>query len=65
MKLRTQRYLINRIALALSMAAMLFGLFWLAWILFTVLDLGFSGLSLQLFTQMTPPPGSTGNIRSC
>lgn len=41
------------------MAAMLFGLFWLAWILFTVLDLGFAGLSLQLFTKMTPPPGSS------
>jgi phosphate transport system permease protein len=59
MNLRSQRYLVNRIALALSMAAMLFGLFWLAWILFTVLDLGFAGLSLQLFTKMTPPPGSS------
>ncbi|HZV54381.1 MAG TPA: phosphate ABC transporter permease PstA [Rhodocyclaceae bacterium] len=54
-----KRRLVNQIALGLSMAAMAFGLFWLAWILFTVLDLGLSGLSLQLFTAMTPPPGSS------
>jgi phosphate transport system permease protein len=59
MDLRAKRKLINRLALALSMAAMAFGLFWLAWILFTVLDLGLSGLSLRLFTEMTPPPGSS------
>jgi phosphate transport system permease protein len=39
------------------MLAMAFGLFWLAWILWTVVDLGLSGLSLELFTEMTPPPG--------
>jgi len=59
MDLRAKRKLINRLALALSMAAMAFSLFWLAWILFTVLDLGLSGLSLRLFTEMTPPPGSS------
>ncbi|ENO96908.1 phosphate ABC transporter permease [Thauera phenylacetica B4P] len=37
---------------------MAFGLFWLAWILWTVLELGISGLSLTLFTEMTPPPGA-------
>ncbi|MBX9849277.1 MAG: phosphate ABC transporter permease PstA [Rhodocyclaceae bacterium] len=49
----------NRLALTISMAAMLFGLFWLVWILWTTIDLGLSGISLQLFTSMTPPPGST------
>jgi phosphate transport system permease protein len=39
------------------MLAMLFGLFWLVWILATTLELGLSGLSLELFTEMTPPPG--------
>jgi phosphate transport system permease protein len=58
MQLVAQRKLINRIALTLSMAAMAFGLFWLAWILFTVLKLGIGGLSLDLFIKMTPPPGS-------
>ena len=59
MQLLTRRKLTNRIALTLSMAAMAFGLFWLAWILITVLQLGVGGLSLNLFTQMTPPPGAT------
>lgn len=59
MELRVRRKLVNKVALTLSMAAMAFGLFWLAWILFTVLKLGISGLSLDLFVKMTPPPGST------
>ena len=53
-----QRKIVNGIALTLSMGAMSFGLFWLAWILWTTIDLGFAGLSWSLFTQMTPPPGS-------
>ena len=59
MDLLQQRKLINKAALGLSMAAMAFGLFWLIWILFTTLDLGIAGLSLDLFTKMTPPPNST------
>lgn len=62
MTLSSKRKLTNRIALALSMAAMLFGLFWLVWILFTTLKLGISGLSLTLFTQMTPAPGNEGGL---
>lgn len=58
MELHTRRKMVNRIALTLSMVAMAFGLFWLAWILWTVLDLGLAGMSLSLFTEMTPPPGS-------
>ena len=62
MNLRTRRRLTNRIALGLSLAAMFFGLFWLCWILYTVINLGVSGLSLDLFTKMTPPPGSSGGL---
>jgi phosphate transport system permease protein len=62
MNLRSRRRLVNRVALSLSLAAMVFGLFWLCWILYTVLDLGLSGLSLDLFTKMTPPPGSPGGL---
>ena len=58
MTLLMQRKATNAVALALSLAAMVFGLFWLAWILWTVFSLGFGGLSLELFTEMTPPPGS-------
>lgn len=56
--LARQRKLTNYVALTLSMLAMSFGLFWLAWILWTTVDLGISGLSWTLFTRMTPPPGS-------
>ena len=54
----SRRKIVNNIALALSLAAMAFGLFWLIWILVTTLSLGVGGLSLDLFTQMTPPPNS-------
>jgi len=57
--LLARRKLTNRIALGLSMAAMAFGLFWLAWILFTTLELGVAGMSPELFTRMTPPPGAS------
>src|SRR5579872_5106254 len=43
----------------LCIAAALFGVTWLALILFTLLFNGLAGLNLQLFTQNTPPPGST------
>ena len=58
MNLLARRKLTNQVALTLSLSAMAFGLFWLAWILWTVLQLGISGLSLTLFTEMTPPPGA-------
>ena len=63
MNLLARRKLTNQVALTLSLSAMAFGLFWLAWILWTVLELGLSGLSLTLFTEMTPPPGAeTGGL---
>ncbi len=62
MELHAKRKLTNKVALTLSLAAMTFGLFWLAWILLTILQLGISGLSVAVFTQMTPPPGSEGGL---
>ncbi len=56
------RNLVNKIALSLSLAAMLFGLFWLAWILWETLRLGLGGLDLALFSQMTPPPNDEGGL---
>lgn len=50
------------IALTLSALATLFGLAWLVWILGTLLLNGFAGLSLSVFTEMTPPPGATGGL---
>ncbi len=52
----------NQVALALSLLAMAFGVFWLLWILFETVRLGVGGLSLSLFTQMTPPPNETGGL---
>lgn len=52
----------NRFAMGLSIGATLFGLAWLALILIALLLHGFSGLSLDVFTQMTPPPGSSGGL---
>jgi phosphate transport system permease protein len=72
MNLYTRRRLLNYFTLGISVLAMLFGLFWLGWILFTLLSNGMSGftalnnglpgLSLHIFTQMTPPPGSSGGL---
>ena len=43
----------------LCVGAALFGVTWLALILFTLFWNGLAGLGLQVFTQNTPPPGST------
>jgi phosphate transport system permease protein len=58
-----QRRRVNVIALTLSLAAMAFGLFWLIWILIETIRLGLGGMSLALFTEMTPPPqAETGGL---
>lgn len=51
---------VNRIVLFVSMLTMAFGLFWLIWILFSTVTKGFDGMSLNLFTEMTPPPNTEG-----
>ena len=58
-----RRKVVNALALTLSMAAMAFGLFWLIWILIETVRLGFGGLTLATFTEMTPPPqAETGGL---
>ena len=56
------RHRVNKIALALSLAAMAFGVFWLVWILWETLRLGIGGLSVALLTEMTPAPNEVGGI---
>ncbi|WP_421931995.1 phosphate ABC transporter permease PstA [Phenylobacterium sp.] len=56
------RQAVNLLALAFSVLATAFGLFWLAWILFTTFTEGASALKPELFTQMTPPPGESGGL---
>jgi phosphate transport system permease protein len=60
--LYARRRLINGFNLTMSLSAMGFGLFWLAWILITLFKAGIGGISLAVFTQMTPPPGSSGGL---
>jgi phosphate transport system permease protein len=61
--LHRARKRMNVIALSLSLAAMAFGLFWLAWILVETIRLGVGGLALSVFTEMTPPPqAETGGL---
>src|ERR1700686_1628545 len=52
----------NMVATVLAFAATAIGLGWLVLILGALLWKGFSGLSVAVFTEMTPPPGSTGGL---
>ena len=53
---------VNLLAIALAMSAMVFGLFWLFWILFETVRLGIDGLTFATLTQMTPPPNEEGGL---
>ena len=62
-RLHLRRKRTNVVALTLALAAMAFGIFWLVWILVETVRLGIGGLSLSLFTEMTPPPqAETGGL---
>jgi len=52
----------NGIATGMALAATAIGLGWLVLILGALLWEGFSGLSLAVFTEMTPPPGAAGGL---
>jgi phosphate transport system permease protein len=63
LRMHGKRKRLNVIALTLSLAAMAFGLFWLAWILIETVRLGLGGIALSVFTEMTPPPqAETGGL---
>jgi phosphate transport system permease protein len=57
-----QRRAVDALAFLFASAATLFGLFWLFWILWTTFRRGLGAINVALFTQMTPPPGSTGGL---
>ena len=57
-----RRSIVNVVALVLSCATAMFGLFFLAWILWTLIAKGISGINVNLFTQMTPPPMQEGGL---
>lgn len=57
-----RRKIANRMFLALSVVAALFGLVWLAFILGELFYNGFAALSPAIFTEMTPAPGMPGGL---
>lgn len=57
---RRRRY--HRVAMGFSFIAAGLGLFALGWILLILFIKGAAGLSPDVFTQTTPPPGSAGGL---
>ena len=62
MNLYARRRSTNTLVLALSLGATAIGVIALAAILWTLIGEGIAGMSLALFTQTTPPPGSKGGL---
>lgn len=60
--LSARRQLVNKFNLLASLTTMVFGLSALGWILWTLVDFGLQGISFDLFTKITPPPGSSGGL---
>src|SRR6476620_3864187 len=52
----------NGLMVILSLGATALGLGWLVLILGVLLWNGVGGLSLEVFTEMTPPPGGAGGL---
>jgi phosphate transport system permease protein len=62
MTLYRRRRVRNFVVMGLSIAATVIGLGWLALILGALVWEAFLGLSLSVFTEMTPPPGASGGL---
>src|SRR5690242_7448732 len=60
--LYARRRAINALVIGLSLTATGIGIMWLVLILGTLLANGLTALSLDIFTQTTPPPGSKGGL---
>ena len=62
----TKRYLrrkiVNNITLSIAIGTVIFALTFLIWILLTLFTHGLSHLTMDVFTKMTPPPGSSGGL---
>lgn len=63
-KTYAKRRFVNRFLLAFAYTAMAFGLFWLGWLLFTLLYEGLGGLGGHIFSQNTPPPMAMGGLKN-
>jgi len=62
MQLYARRLLVHHVVMALSIAATVFGLLWLFLVLGSLLHDGIGAIRPSLFTEMTPPPGSSGGL---
>ena len=62
MGLYSRRRLTNWLVIGLSVLATAFGLLWLVLVLSTLLINGIGAITPALFSQMTPPPGSSGGL---
>jgi phosphate transport system permease protein len=61
-RIYNRRKLLNGFFLVMSTLAAGFGLVWLGLILYALIANGLGGLSLKVFTEMTPPPGMDGGL---
>ncbi|MGE8590775.1 MAG: phosphate ABC transporter permease PstA, partial [Alcaligenes sp.] len=57
-----RRQIFNRLMLGISFATLIFGLFWLFWIILTLIEKGSSAMAWSLLTESTPPPGGEGGL---
>ncbi|HZX78693.1 phosphate ABC transporter permease PstA [Lysobacter sp.] len=57
-----KRRIVNAVSIVLAVGAALFGLFFLGWILWTLIAKGIGGVNWALFTQNTPPPMQEGGL---
>jgi phosphate transport system permease protein len=62
MDVYARRRFANALVMALSIAATAFGVLWLVLVLWTLVVNGVSAITPALFSQMTPPPGSSGGL---
>jgi phosphate transport system permease protein len=62
MQIYTRRRIVNATSLSLSVVATAFGLFWLGWLLWTLVSHGLEWTTWSVFSQNTPPPGSEGGL---
>lgn len=61
-RLYRRRRIGNAVAIGVSCLAAAFGLFFLGWILWTLVAKAIGGINIELFTQMTPPPMQAGGL---
>jgi len=57
-----RRRITNSATLGISLLTVAFALFFLVWILWTLFSNGLGYITTDVFTKMTPPPGSSGGL---